>query len=67
MLVTRPMQYVGHVLCEVDKPIPVARVFDAQVKLTNVESIVCAGFTCILHIHSAVEEVKFTVCLARMF
>lgn len=55
-------QYVGHVLCDVDKPIPVARVFDAQIKLTNVENIICAGFTCVLHIHSAVEEVKVSVC-----
>ena len=35
------------------------RWFDATVQILEYESIICAGYTCVLHIHSVVEECSF--------
>lgn len=50
----------GMVLCEVDKPCSAARVFDAQLYILETKSIICAGYSAVLHVHAAVEEVKMT-------
>ena len=47
----------GFVLCDIDHPCSVAKVFDAQVVILETRSIICKGYSAILHIHAAVEEV----------
>ena len=53
----RESSWLLHVLC-------VATVFDAQVVILEHKSIICAGYNCVLHIHSAVEEVRFKGLIA---
>lgn len=35
--------------------------FCCQVVILEYKSIICAGFSCVLHIHSVVEEVEIAV------
>ncbi|XP_067672092.1 eukaryotic peptide chain release factor GTP-binding subunit ERF3A-like isoform X1 [Haliotis asinina] len=55
----------GFVLCPPDSPCHTGRIFDAQIVMLELKSIVCAGYSCVLHIHSASEEVtiKSLICL----
>lgn len=48
----------GFVLCEPNAPCSVARVFDAQVAILEHKSIICNGYSAVLHLHAAVEEVN---------
>eukprot|EP00123_Amoebidium_parasiticum_P013866 comp22195_c0_seq1/m.32625 comp22195_c0_seq1/g.32625 ORF comp22195_c0_seq1/g.32625 comp22195_c0_seq1/m.32625 type:complete len:734 (-) comp22195_c0_seq1:503-2704(-) len=58
--------HVGHVLCDPDQLVPSVRVFDVQLMVLEVENIICAGYTCVLHIHAAAEEVKFAALIATL-
>jgi len=55
----------GFVLCCPTDPIKTGRVFDAQVVMLDVKSIICAGYSCILHLQAMSEEVtiKALICL----
>lgn len=54
----------GFVLCDPSSPCSVARVFDAQVAVLEHKSIICKGYSAVLHIHCAVEEVLVqSICL----
>ncbi|XP_022832669.1 eukaryotic peptide chain release factor GTP-binding subunit ERF3A-like [Spodoptera litura] len=47
----------GFVLCDVVQPITIGKVFDAQLHILQHKSIICAGYSAVMHIHCAVEEV----------
>lgn len=55
----------GFVLCDSNNPIKTGRVFDAQVVILEHKSIICAGYSAVMHIHCAAEEVrvKALICL----
>lgn len=55
----------GFVLCAASSPIKTGRIFDAQVVILEHKSIICAGYSAILHIHCAAEEItiKSLICL----
>ncbi|KAG7302658.1 Eukaryotic peptide chain release factor GTP-binding subunit ERF3A [Plutella xylostella] len=55
----------GFVLCDAAEPITTGRVFDAQVVILEHKSIICAGYSAVMHIHCAAEEVtvKALICL----
>lgn len=55
----------GFVLCDPTNPCKVARVFDAQVYIAEHKSIICNGYSAVLHLHAASEEVtvKAIICL----
>ncbi|VDP10479.1 unnamed protein product [Soboliphyme baturini] len=55
----------GFVLCSPDNLCVVGRIFDAQVVIYEHKSIICPGYSAVLHIHAAVEEVsvKTLICL----
>jgi len=48
----------GFVLCDADKPCSVGKIFDAQVAILEHKSIICPGYSAVLHIHCAIEEVS---------
>lgn len=50
----------GMVLCDSDKPCRAARAFDAQLYILETKSIICPGYSAVLHVHAATEEVKMT-------
>eukprot|EP01114_Cavostelium_apophysatum_P017374 TRINITY_DN514_c0_g1_i3.p1 TRINITY_DN514_c0_g1~~TRINITY_DN514_c0_g1_i3.p1 ORF type:complete len:546 (-),score=161.02 TRINITY_DN514_c0_g1_i3:38-1561(-) len=54
----------GYVLCDKAKMIPCQTKFEAQLAILELlphKSIFCAGYTAIIHIHTAVEEITITV------
>ncbi|KAI6186541.1 Tr-type G domain-containing protein [Aphelenchoides besseyi] len=54
----------GFVVCSPESPCRVGRVFDAEIRIFEHKSIIAAGYSCVLHIHAAVEEivVKRVIC-----
>ncbi|KAF6198793.1 hypothetical protein GE061_006816 [Apolygus lucorum] len=55
----------GFVLCDPSSPAKTGRVFDAQVVILEHKSIICAGYSAVMHIHCVAEEVtvKTLICL----
>ncbi|CAI8017071.1 Eukaryotic peptide chain release factor GTP-binding subunit ERF3A [Geodia barretti] len=54
----------GFVLCDTDSLCHVGSTFDAQIAILEHKSIICAGYSAVLHIHSVVEEVQIKQLLA---
>lgn len=52
--------FSGMVLCDAERPCKAARVFDAQLYILETKSIICPGYSAVLHIHAATEEVKLS-------
>jgi len=49
----------GFILCDAQQdPCGVGRVFDAQIAILEHKSIICPGYSAVLHIHAAVAEVQ---------
>jgi peptide chain release factor subunit 3 len=55
----------GFVLCSPSNLCRTAKVFDAHIVVLQCKSIICAGYSAVLHIHNYVEEVgvKSILCL----
>jgi len=55
----------GFVVCCPANPIKTGKVFDAQVVMLDLKSIICAGYSCMLHLQAMAEEVtiKALICL----
>jgi len=55
----------GFVLCCPANPIKTGKVFDAQVVMLDLKSIICAGYSCMLHLQAMAEEVTMSalICL----
>lgn len=51
----------GFVLCDPLSPCNMGQVFDAQIVILEYKSIICAGYTAVLHVHTVVEEVQILV------
>ncbi|KAL8833767.1 MAG: hypothetical protein Q9170_004100 [Blastenia crenularia] len=56
----------GFVLCSPKNPSHCVQAFEAQIHLLELKSILSAGFNCVLHVHSAVEEVTFSALLHKL-
>jgi peptide chain release factor subunit 3 len=56
----------GFVICSTDYPCRVGKVFDAEVMILELKSIMSSGYTCVLHLHSAVEEVIITKIICKI-
>ncbi|KAL9016442.1 MAG: hypothetical protein Q9185_006211 [Variospora sp. 1 TL-2023] len=56
----------GFVLCAPKRPVHCVQAFEAQIHLLELKSILTAGFNCVLHIHSAIEEVTFGALLHKL-
>lgn len=56
----------GFVLCSPDRLVHCVSAFEAQIMLLDLKSILSAGFNCVLHIHSAIEEVSFAALLHHL-
>lgn len=56
----------GFVLCSPKRPVHCVQAFEAQIMLLELKSILSAGFNCVLHVHSAIEEVTFGALLHHL-
>lgn len=53
----------GFVLCAPSRPIHTVSTFEAQLAIVEHKSIICAGYTAVMHAHAAVEEIALTVSI----
>ncbi|CAD6563549.1 MAG: translation termination factor GTPase eRF3 [Alectoria sarmentosa] len=56
----------GFVLCAPQRLVHCVSAFEAQIALLDLKSILSAGFNCVLHVHSAIEEVTFAALLHKL-
>ncbi|KAI3389227.1 hypothetical protein SNEBB_007776 [Seison nebaliae] len=54
----------GNVLCSLANYCAIGKVFDAEVVILNSKSIICPGFSAVLHLQCATKEVSFKAILA---
>ncbi|RVD89601.1 uncharacterized protein DFL_000603 [Arthrobotrys flagrans] len=53
----------GYVLSSTRSPVNCVSAFEAQIHIIDLKSILTAGFSCVMHVHAAIEEVKFEALL----
>jgi peptide chain release factor subunit 3 len=53
----------GFVLCSPKRLVHCVTAFEAQIRILDLKNILSAGFNCVLHVHSAIEEVTFAALL----
>ncbi|KAJ6188425.1 hypothetical protein N7519_003333 [Penicillium mononematosum] len=58
--------FPGFVLCSPKRPVHCVSAFEAKIRILDLKSILTAGFNCVLHVHSAVEEVTFASLLHKL-
>jgi peptide chain release factor subunit 3 len=56
----------GFVLCSPKRLVHCVTAFEAQIRVLELKSILSAGFNCVMHVHSAIEEVTFGALLHRL-
>lgn len=56
----------GFVLCSPKRPVHCVSAFEAKIRILELKSILSAGFNCVMHVHSAVEEVTFAALLHKL-
>ncbi|KJR82905.1 peptide chain release factor subunit 3 [Sporothrix schenckii 1099-18] len=56
----------GFVLCSPKRLVHNVKTFEAQVRILELKSILTAGYNCVLHVHSAIEEVTFSALLHKL-
>ena len=49
----------GHVLTSSNKPVKTVTRFEAQIAIVELRSILSVGFSCVMHLHTAIEEITF--------
>lgn len=52
---------VGFVLSSPKAPVHVVSTFEAQVAIIELKNLLSVGYTCVMHVHTAVIEVTFDV------
>lgn len=56
----------GFVLSSPKFPVKTVTRFEAQIAIVELKSILATGFTCVMHIHTAIEEVTFKQLLHKL-
>lgn len=56
----------GYVLTSPKAPVKTATRFEAQVAIVELKSILSTGFSCVMHVHTCIEEVTFTALLHKL-
>ncbi|ODV95036.1 hypothetical protein PACTADRAFT_50860 [Pachysolen tannophilus NRRL Y-2460] len=56
----------GFVLCSPKFPVKTVTKFEAQIAIVELKSILSTGFSCVMHIHTAIEEVTFSALLHKL-
>jgi peptide chain release factor subunit 3 len=56
----------GFVMCSPKRPVHCVSAFEAKIRILDLKSILTAGFNCVMHVHSAVEEVTVAALLHKL-
>ncbi|KAF9186148.1 translation termination factor GTPase eRF3 [Haplosporangium sp. Z 767] len=54
---------IGFVLCSPKNPVHVVSKFEAALGILDHKNIICAGYTAVLHIHNAIEEITLSAMI----
>ncbi|TID29739.1 hypothetical protein CANINC_001657 [Pichia inconspicua] len=57
---------VGYVLTSISNPVHTVTRFEAEVAIVELKSILSSGFSCVMHVHTAIEEVSFVQLLHKL-
>ncbi|ODV91228.1 hypothetical protein CANCADRAFT_2943 [Tortispora caseinolytica NRRL Y-17796] len=57
---------IGFVLCSLANPVHTVTKFEAQISFIDLKSIITAGYSCMMHVHTAIEEVVFAELLHKL-
>ncbi|GLB02517.1 translation termination factor GTPase eRF3 [Aspergillus tubingensis] len=55
----------GFVLCSPKRLVNCVKTFEAKIRILDLKSILTAGYNCVMHVHSAVEEVTVAALLHK--
>ncbi|GFF39594.1 eukaryotic peptide chain release factor GTP-binding subunit [Aspergillus udagawae] len=55
----------GFVLCSPKRLVHCVSAFEAKIRILELKNILSAGYNCVMHVHSAVEEVTFAALLHK--
>ncbi|KAM5443790.1 translation termination factor GTPase eRF3 [Microsporum ferrugineum] len=56
----------GFVMCSPKRPVHCVSAFEAKIRILDLKSILTAGFNCVMHVHSSIEEVTFAELLHKV-
>lgn len=56
----------GFVLSSLNAPVKTVSRFEAQIAIVELKSILSSGFSCVMHVHTAIEEVTFKQLLHKL-
>lgn len=56
----------GFVMTSPKRPVHCVTAFEAQIHIIDLKSILTAGFQCVLHVHTTVQEVTFAALLHKL-
>jgi peptide chain release factor subunit 3 len=56
----------GFVLCSPKRPVHCVAAFEAKIRILELKNILSAGYNCVLHVHSAIEEVTVAALLHKL-
>ncbi|KAL3475587.1 P-loop containing nucleoside triphosphate hydrolase protein [Aspergillus californicus] len=56
----------GFVMCSPKRLVHCVSAFEAKIRILDLKSILTAGFNCVMHVHSAVEEVTVAALLHKL-
>lgn len=56
----------GFVLCSPKRPVHTVAAFEAKIRILELKSILTAGYNCVIHVHSAVEEITISNLLHKL-
>lgn len=56
----------GFVICSPKRLVHCVAEFEAQIRILELKTILTSGFNCVLHVHSAIEEVTFASLLHKL-
>ena len=56
----------GFVLCSPKRPVHTVSAFEAKIRILELKSILTAGYNCVMHVHTAVEEVTIAQLLHKL-
>ena len=54
---------VGFVLSDARQPVHAVQAFEAQLAILDHKNIICAGYSAVLHVHTAAEEITLSALL----
>lgn len=56
----------GFVICSPKRLVHCVTEFEAQIRILELKTILTSGFNCVMHVHSAIEEVTFAALMHKL-